>query len=58
VSGNVLIGQGALIGAASAVRENLKVGNNATVGLGATVVKDVADNITVVGTAAIPILKK
>lgn len=50
--GGVRVGPGAWISPNAAVREQLTVGEGATVGLSATVIKDVPDGATVVGSPA------
>ncbi len=50
--GNVKIGSGTFIGANAVIKQGINVGKNAMVGAGAVVVKDVADNTTVVGVPA------
>lgn len=51
VEDNVIIGAGAL------VLGPITIGKNAKIGANATVVKDVAENTTVIGTAALPVEK-
>ncbi len=51
VEDNVVIGAGAM------VLGPITIGKNAKIGANATVVKDVAENTTVIGTAAIPVEK-
>lgn len=50
--GNVKIGDGAFVGANAVIRQGITVGKNAMIGAGAVVVKNVPDNITVVGIPA------
>ena len=50
--GNVKIGAGTFVGANAVIRQGITVGKNAIIGAGAVVVKDVPDNITVVGVPA------
>lgn len=50
--GNVKIGEGAFIGAHAVIRQGINIGKNAVIGAGAVVVKDVADNVTVMGVPA------
>jgi sugar O-acyltransferase (sialic acid O-acetyltransferase NeuD family) len=50
--GNVKIGAGSFIGANAVIRQGITIGNNAIIGAGAVVVKDVADNATVIGVPA------
>lgn len=57
LAGTVCIGSGSFIGIGSVISNNLTVGENCTVGAGATVITDILDNQTVVGTPAKPIIK-
>ena len=50
--GNVKIGNGTFVGANAVIKQGITVGKNAMIGAGAVVVKDVPDNITVVGVPA------
>jgi len=50
--GGVTVGEGTLIGAGSTVMEGVSIGSHATVGLGAAVIRDVADGQTVLGVPA------
>jgi sugar O-acyltransferase (sialic acid O-acetyltransferase NeuD family) len=50
--GNVVVGENSFIGAKAVIRENIKIGKNVTVGAGAVVVKDIPDNVKVVGNPA------
>jgi UDP-3-O-[3-hydroxymyristoyl] glucosamine N-acyltransferase len=54
IGGSTTIGEGAWIAPAACVRDRLTIGANATVGLGAVVVKDVPDGATVIGAPARP----
>jgi sugar O-acyltransferase (sialic acid O-acetyltransferase NeuD family) len=56
--GNVTIGDFCSLGTGSIILPGVKLGNNVVVGAGAVVTKDVADNTTVVGVPAIPLIKK
>ena len=47
--GNVTIGKGTFVGANAVIRQGIKIGNNVIIGAGTVVVKDVADNATVIG---------
>lgn len=49
LAGNVTIGECAFIGANSVVKEGVNIGKNAIIGAGSVVIKDVPDNVTVVG---------
>ena len=50
--GNVIISDGAFVGANAVVKQGITVGKNAIIGAGAVVVKDVPDNVTVIGVPA------
>lgn len=50
--GNVSIGNGTFVGANAVIKQGIIVGSNAMIGAGAVVVKDVPDNVTVVGIPA------
>jgi UDP-perosamine 4-acetyltransferase len=52
LSGGVTVGTGCHIGAGSTIRQALSIGKNAIVGAGAVVVKDVPDNVVVIGVPA------
>ena len=50
--GNVKIGGGTFVGANAVIKQGITVGKNAMIGAGAVVVKDVPDNVTVIGVPA------
>jgi sugar O-acyltransferase (sialic acid O-acetyltransferase NeuD family) len=50
--GNVKIGDGTFVGANAVIKQGITVGKNAIIGAGAVVVKDVPDDITVIGVPA------
>ena len=50
--GNVKIGETTFVGANSVVRQGISIGNNVMIGAGSVVVKDVPDNVTVMGNPA------
>lgn len=50
--GNVTVGEGSWIGAGAVIKQGVKIGQWVTVGAGAVVVKDISDNLTVVGVPA------
>lgn len=50
--GNVKIGDGTFVGANAVIRQGVTVGKNAMIGAGAVVVKNVPDNVTVIGVPA------
>lgn len=54
VAGSCKVGRNAWIAPSAAIRNKVNVGDNATVGLGAVVVKDVADGTVVAGNPARP----
>ncbi len=54
-AGNVQCGEGAFIGVGAAVAPGIRIGARAIVGAGAVVIRDVADDTTVVGNPARPI---
>lgn len=58
VSGDVVLGAGALIGTNATVLEKVHVGRGAIVGAGALVTKDVPDGVTVAGVPARPMAPK
>lgn len=47
--GNVKVGAFSFIGANSVIKEGVNIGNNVTIGAGTVVIRDVPDNVTVVG---------
>jgi sugar O-acyltransferase (sialic acid O-acetyltransferase NeuD family) len=56
--GNVQVGKSSFIGANSVIRQGVIIGNNVTIGAGTVVIKDVADNTTIVGNPARVLIKK
>ena len=52
LTGNVVIEDGAFIGANSVIKQGVTVGKNAIVGAGAVVINNVADEKVVVGNPA------
>lgn len=52
VSGCVTVGNGCLLGAACSVRQGLRIGDDAVVGMGAVVTNDVSDGDVVAGVPA------
>lgn len=50
--GNVKVGDYSFIGARSVIKEGVSIGSNCTIGAGAVAIKNVPDNITVVGSPA------
>ncbi len=55
--GNVKVGDFCSLGTGAIILPKIKLGNNVTVGAGAVVTKDVADNETVIGVPAKPLVK-
>ena len=52
LSGGVHVANGTHIGAGAVVRQGISIGQNSIVGAGSVVVKDVPDNVTVIGVPA------
>lgn len=52
LGGSVCVGAGAWIGPSASVMQRVKIGDRALVGMGAVVLKDVPNNVTVVGNPA------
>ena len=52
LAGLVEVGDLTMVGAGAVIRDRIKIGNSVTVGAGAAVVRDVPDQITVVGVPA------
>lgn len=50
--GNVKIGEGSFVGANAVIKQGINIGKNVMIGAGAVVVKDVADDTTVIGVPA------
>lgn len=50
--GNVKIGNGTFVGANAVIKQGITIGENAMIGAGSVVVKNVPDNVTVVGVPA------
>lgn len=50
--GHVKIGSGAFVGANAVIKQGITVGKNAVIGAGAVVIKDVPDDVTVIGVPA------
>jgi sugar O-acyltransferase (sialic acid O-acetyltransferase NeuD family) len=47
--GNVSVGDSSFVGAGSVVRQGINIGKNVMIGAGSVVIKDVPDNVTMVG---------
>ncbi len=54
ISGKVTIGDGCFIGTNVAIRDRVSIGNNVMIGAGATVTRDIPDNVLAVGVPAEP----
>jgi len=54
INGSAVIGDGVYIASGASIRDGITVGHNAFVGLGAVVVKDVPEGVTVTGVPARP----
>ena len=52
LAGNVIIGEGSFIGANSVIKNEVTIGRNVIIGAGAVVIKDVPDNMVMVGNPA------
>ena len=52
IAARVEIGKDCYFGMGAVVRQGVKIGNNVTVGMGAVVIKDIPDGVTVVGNPA------
>ncbi|GAB2829403.1 acetyltransferase [Ferruginibacter profundus] len=50
--GNVKLGHNSFVGANAVVKQGISIGNNVMIGAGAVVLKNVPDNVTVVGVPA------
>lgn len=56
--GNVKVGANTFVGANAVVRQGITIGNNVIIGAGAVIVKNVPDNVTVVGNPQRALAKK
>ena len=57
VSGNVAVERGVWLGTNSCINQGLTVGEAATVGSGAAVIRDVPPMVTVIGVPAVPLVR-
>lgn len=55
VSGNVTIGRGCYVGAGSCLREMIRIGDGALIGIGSVVIRDVSAGAVVAGSPARPL---
>jgi len=55
LAGNIIVGKCSWVGIGSSIIEGLKIGESVIIGAGATVIKDIEDNLKVVGTPARPL---
>lgn len=56
--GNVKIGKGTFVGANSVIKQGITIGRNVTIGAGTVIIKDIPDNVTVVGNPQKQLIKK
>lgn len=56
--GNVKVGKGTFVGANAVIRQGITIGKNVIIGAGAVIVKDIPDNVTVVGNPQKVLAKK
>lgn len=52
INGNVIVGNSVFLGSSSVCNGQLKIGSNAIIGSGSVIIKDVPENVTVVGVPA------
>jgi len=57
IAGGVEIGAETWVGIGATVKQLVKIGSKVTIGAGATVIKDVTDNLTIVGSPAKPLMR-
>lgn len=57
LAGSVSIGRGTFVGANSVIKQGVKIGSNVIIGAGSVIIKDVSDNVIMVGNPA-KLLKK
>jgi sugar O-acyltransferase (sialic acid O-acetyltransferase NeuD family) len=57
LAGNVTVGDRTWVGIGSCAKQGVTIGRNVVVGAGATIVSDVGDGLTVVGTPARPLAR-
>ena len=56
--GNVTVGQGSFIGAGAVIRQGISIGENVMIGAGCVVVRNVPDNVIMVGNPQKELIKK
>jgi len=56
--GNVTIGKGTFVGANSVIKQGVTIGRNVIIGAGTVIIKDIPDNVTVVGNPQKQLIKK
>ena len=49
LAGKVSVGYDCMIGASSVIKQGVKIGNNVIIGAGAVIIRDVPNNVTIVG---------
>ena len=49
LAGNVSVGDKSMIGANAVIKQGVKIGNNVMIGAGAVIIRDVPNNVTIVG---------
>tara|TARA_B100000787_G_scaffold119425_1_gene89601 strand:- start:512 stop:1126 length:615 start_codon:yes stop_codon:yes gene_type:complete len=49
LAGNVSVGDRSMIGANAVIKQGVKIGNNVMIGAGAVIIRDVPNNVTIVG---------
>ena len=52
INGNVIVGNSVFLGSSSVCNGQLKIGSNTIIGSGSVIIKDVPENVTVVGVPA------
>jgi len=57
VAGSCILGDNVHVAMSVTIRDYVKIGKNAVLGMGSVITKDVAPNVTVIGNPAKPIMK-
>jgi UDP-3-O-[3-hydroxymyristoyl] glucosamine N-acyltransferase len=52
IGGSCVIGDNCFLGENCSIKNGIKIGNNVTIGMGAVVIRDVPDNVTMIGNPA------